>query len=332
MEQFIKGEFDAQDKLNKNFKEIETSLSEKVKQVDLNTTNANLAQLSNPNLLINGDFQVWQRGTSFVVSNGQGTYTADRYLLVNEYNVTCNCTITKECSGGIRICFDKDVSNSSNLRYNWDMTELRKLVGKTLTFSTEYKNEYGGIFETPIIIFASGGNVNIATIKTSSTALSNGYTKRVHTFTITSIDDSVTACHFQLYRAANASLFGYHIIKYVKLEAGSISTPFVSKSYTEEYLDCLRYYNSMPYTAQGSKCVNWAGEVVSGNTYLANMKFPVEMRITPTMTSNVYWSDKFSTTAGLVEATPFGFVESRIATATGIGRFITGWIADAEIH
>ena len=38
---------------------------------------AELSDINNENILINGDFQVWQRGTSFPTS-ASGQYTADR--------------------------------------------------------------------------------------------------------------------------------------------------------------------------------------------------------------------------------------------------------------
>lgn len=55
--------------------------------------NSTLVNLSNPNILINGDFQVWQRGVEFVnVENGN--YTADRWRLyhVDTYNITISKT------------------------------------------------------------------------------------------------------------------------------------------------------------------------------------------------------------------------------------------------
>lgn len=58
---------------------------------------------SNPNLLINGDFQVWQRGESFdLKTNGAYKYTADRWCVAtsNEYHIekSENGGITLPCS------------------------------------------------------------------------------------------------------------------------------------------------------------------------------------------------------------------------------------------
>ena len=51
---------------------------------------------SNPNLLINGDFQVWQRGTSFdLQTNGGYKYTADRWCVA-----TSNSHHIEKASGG----------------------------------------------------------------------------------------------------------------------------------------------------------------------------------------------------------------------------------------
>tara|TARA_Y100001956_G_scaffold70858_1_gene75177 strand:- start:659 stop:1093 length:435 start_codon:yes stop_codon:yes gene_type:complete len=45
-----------------------------------------LALRSNPNLFINGDFSVWQRGTTF--SNIGGQYTADRWYITALSDIT----------------------------------------------------------------------------------------------------------------------------------------------------------------------------------------------------------------------------------------------------
>lgn len=53
-----------------------------------------LRQRSNPNLLINGDFQVWQRGTSFTWNSG-AKYCADRFIFV----VNTETTVSKTDEG-----------------------------------------------------------------------------------------------------------------------------------------------------------------------------------------------------------------------------------------
>lgn len=71
---------------------------EQVQQIEKNKQNITL--LSNPNLLINGDFQIWQRGTSFGVDTTipLGTiYTADMWRLNNKS--LSNVVVKKDAKG-----------------------------------------------------------------------------------------------------------------------------------------------------------------------------------------------------------------------------------------
>ena len=49
-----------------------------------------VGKIPNPNLLINGDFQVWQRGSSITTASGTA-YTADRWSM---WNGSGNTTVT----------------------------------------------------------------------------------------------------------------------------------------------------------------------------------------------------------------------------------------------
>jgi hypothetical protein len=69
----------------------------------INAPSINAVQnaFSNPNLLINGDFQVWQRGTSFTFSKDQAIhYHADRWALYNT-NITINKVESGEYGKGL---------------------------------------------------------------------------------------------------------------------------------------------------------------------------------------------------------------------------------------
>ena len=87
--------------------------------------NAHMADDANPNLLINGDFQVWQRGTSFNTVSG---YTADRWKIIST-------------DGGYPLTVVKDVSGikitpsgaPGFLRYFLEDSDFNRLNGKTVT-------------------------------------------------------------------------------------------------------------------------------------------------------------------------------------------------------
>lgn len=63
--------------------------------------------VSNPNLLINGDFQVWQRGESFTfIGKEEYVYTADRWCV---YGATGQSIKVDKVAGGLQISGTKQI-------------------------------------------------------------------------------------------------------------------------------------------------------------------------------------------------------------------------------
>ncbi|MFU0833867.1 MAG: hypothetical protein ACFWUC_13150 [Oscillospiraceae bacterium] len=90
----------------------------------------------NPNLLINGDFQVWQRGTEF---SGKvfGQYTADRWLVVSN-NGNSTTTVTK-ADNGLKATQSVPYA-ACVVRYRMEEKDLKNIRGKTVTLSYSRDN------------------------------------------------------------------------------------------------------------------------------------------------------------------------------------------------
>lgn len=85
---------------------------------------------SNPNLLINGNFQIWQHGTSISVSSDKYYYTADRFRAIT-FGGTA--TVTKVTNG-------LKTNASITLQYCCETIDLEKITGKTVTLSYSKNN------------------------------------------------------------------------------------------------------------------------------------------------------------------------------------------------
>lgn len=101
----------------------------------------------NQNLLINGNFQVWQRGTSFSVGSSAWVYTADRWR-------------AKATSSTVIVTKDKDTEGlkaegACNLQYVLSDDDLEALTGKVVTL-TYSKN---GVIQTPTTFTISSKTV-----------------------------------------------------------------------------------------------------------------------------------------------------------------------------
>lgn len=175
---------------------------EEVKEIaDNNTTQ--LKDLANPNLLINGGFQVTQRGTTFSTINSK--YTLDRWCF-NQYATGS----VEKVSNGVKL--------TSTSEYFW-MTQYFEedlkayLLGKTITCSLMLSSG------RKIVLTGVAGN-NLTTNWIENVAL-------VFTDTL----------EYQI-RVKNGNVA---TVVYVKLELGSKATQFIPRLYGEELALCRRY-------------------------------------------------------------------------------------------
>ena len=190
---------------------------------ELNQIKHELSQRSNPNLFFNGDFQIWQRGTSF--SGGRNKYTADRWKIDSDGEIKA-----EKQSYGIKI-----TNTGLGTWHNLDqIIEIpNSLKGKKVTLSAKFHSSCN----LQQIYFGYG-------IKNSDTNKSiyadfnlNNITYYEKTVTIPE-NCSIFWVGFQLIEELGATIE----LEWVKLELGEYATPFVPRTYGEELLVCQRYY------------------------------------------------------------------------------------------
>lgn len=185
---------------------------------------------SNPNLLINGGFTVWQRGESFTVGTSR-MYTADRWYCVKLAGGAESATVSRTEDGML-------VSGATvSIAYMLESQDVALLAGKQLTLSIGVKNSDGSMKYITRPAEVTGAMVSLG-----------GFTA------------GQTVC-------------------WAKLEMGEEATPFVPKSYGEELLACMRYY-------QNTGTVFCPGYITVGGASFTYMP-PVPMRSVPTIGGNV---------------------------------------------
>lgn len=187
----------------------------------------------NPNLLINGDFQVWQRGTEFTQTASISKYTADRWAIgfVNDGKTH---TVKRYTDGALYI------------NPNGGYTKLRQVIetpdsirGKTVTLQVCAKGgrtdgtkaglQYGyGTY--------TSGTYASPTLVATRMWSNDDYEIGTQTFTV---PDSGNI-YIEMYSFTYNPVY----IKWVKLEVGETATPFVPRSYAEELAMCQRYYRT----------------------------------------------------------------------------------------
>ena len=169
---------------------------------------------SNPNLIINGDFRVNQRGeTTYTAINGS-VYTADRWIL----NYMVGSTFTPST---------KTLSVAANGSFYQYIEDTPALLGKTVTISAKVN----GIIYSATVDITSSYSENDAYIK--DIKMSKGKIRLLYSISKNVLRIGITEDQSQTYNL---------VIDYIKLEVGEAATPYSPRLYAEELALCQRYY------------------------------------------------------------------------------------------
>ena len=234
---------------------------------------------SNPNLLINGDFRVNQRGTSGT-QNGNSKFPVDRWK-TSALNAFCSTNLdtngnVESVVAGITGVTTEGGRNA--LIYNFEDKDFKKLLGKQVTLSINYQELSADVANSVRIRFDSGVD-NGAKVLTETSGIA------VLTFTV---NPNATQLVIQI--AGTSSALNYSLkLNWVKLELGSIATPLTPRPYAEELAMCQRYF----YTTEGVNATGLLGLCVNNynqNIFQIAWQFPVTMRTTPTITMKGNWN------------------------------------------
>ena len=228
------------------------------------TTKNEFSNLSNPNLLINGDFKVNQRKNTNYPASTSASYTVDRWLKYKQADLTVN-------SDGISVVNTSD-SETTYIRHV--IEDGKKFFNSKLTLSVKYRNVKGDV--TAYLNEHISITDNKA-IDSNRMYLKNNSTEwEIQNFTWDLSKLSLTKDYLGVVirLPENASVE----IAWVKLEQGSIATPFVPRLYAEELAMCQRYYQP----------VRLVLPLVNGQP--SQVSIPYGMRTAPTVVAPHKWT------------------------------------------
>lgn len=249
------------------------------------------------NLLINGGFDVWQRGTSF--SSG---YTADRWRIdFNGIGATRAITRQAFTAGQTAVPsnptyylrYAQSVAGSGTT-YNLlvqRIEDVSMLSGKTATLSFYAKADSARNIATQVDqTFGSGGSSTVYVGEVAH-SLTTSWQRFTRTLTFPSVSGKTIGANsfVGLYFVMPLNTTFTIDIANVQLNYGSAALPFVPRSYADELRLCQRYYLG----GVGTLCAGY----VSGAVANIHIHTPVTMRTTPTPTivtgDNFVYSNTF---------------------------------------
>jgi hypothetical protein len=280
------------------------------------------------NKIINGDFGVWQRGTSFTTS----VYTADRWVqTLSNTTTTTQQTFTPGTApvSGYEGTYYLQIVNTTSTGANYlvqRIEDVRQLAGQTVTLSFWAKADSACTIQTYYDQnFGSGGSTQ-ASSATTNTAITTAWARYSITTTLGSMSgktigtSSYLAPTIVIPAAAGNRTIG---IWGVQLEAASTASNFQTATGTKqgELAACQRYYfRNTPTSAYG-----WLGAGIAASTSSTTIAVPlsVTMRITPSSVdfSTLSLVDSVTATAvtsctidALVSDAQFGVVTAGVAS------------------
>jgi hypothetical protein len=235
--------------------------------------------LSNRNLIMNGSFQVAQRGTIF------SGFTANSYLIDRWFAGGSPSTLAVSQQSGVNvngnICktMRVDATGPTGFDIYQSIEDWQYLSGKTVSMSFWYRTNVSGI------ILRQYATATHDTLPNTSGA----WTYRTATFTLGVLQSGP--------RQANCATFGfwdnatgnvvsgsYFEITQVQLEVGDTATPFENRSLGQELALCQRYYTRMAGAAAYTRYSSGFNYLSTVNNSVVHL--PTSMRALGTFTSS----------------------------------------------
>jgi len=300
-------------------------------QVDQGMLSSTAQYTGFKNRIINGAFQVWQRGTtisSIAATGTTATYVADRWCLFPaNTGWTAVAQVVQVSGGGLRVnCTTAAAyANSADvlsLQQRIEGLNCYDLAGKQVTVSFKVKTNKTGNYGVVLYDGTAAAFGTPQSITVSSSGVETAYTL---TFTAPS---SITADNADRLRliftlGANTGRAGsyyptggsqvnlldntsnYFEIDEVQLEKGSTATSFDYRPYGTELALCQRYAYSIA-TSVGDALSFGYGAYNTTNSVAITMPIPVPMRSTPSYSTSGSVTARVTTSTGTnISATAF---------------------------
>ena len=327
--------------------ENSTVITEEVGGVMQTKVNVVLPNVLNPNYIINGDFQHWQRGTSIEYTGGNPIYFACEWwgrrgsqhtgqVVSKQFDAIYKDIARVQRKAG------NALSGDLNLCQNTVTLNVEKFAGKTITYSAWVKlgADFASASGTVAMNIDTGtvandtrtpyafttGNVNIGTVSTSTTK--GVWQKLVTTVAVPLGVKSMLVQFVALAMQGTAGANDYFEVAQVKWEPGSSATEFASPDYFEELEKCKVYYERL--TSNEIKNID-SYRATSTTTAITTLRY-TNKRIIPTLSISTVSGVTLQRASGNIATTGVTFainnktqsVQINLTVASGLTTSETG--------
>ena len=269
--------------------------------VEQNIGGAVSPYVAGKNKIINGDFGIWQRGTSGFATGG--AYNADRWKTYCDGGGGATYSVSQQSlsAGAIAgvdtpYCWqlNQSVAGSGgtlNLLYQL-IENVQTLAGQTATLSFYAKSDATRTALVPVVTqnFGSGGSSNASTTVTATASSPANLTTSWQRFSYNVVLPSIsgktigTSSYVEIDIKLPINTTQTTQITGVQVEAGSVATPFTTATGTlsGELAACQRYYYPIATAIYQPIGVGWNMTSTSAEAFVT---FPVTMRTAPSLSA-----------------------------------------------
>lgn len=277
------------------------------------------------NRIMNGGFDIWQRGTSFSYSGPSGDYSADRWayytdgtgsaVTVSRQTFTPGAAPVAGYEGTYFLRYNRTAAGTGNTYSNLQqpIEDVRVFAGQTVTISFWAKADAArsvGVSMTQD--FGTGGSAAVGLGVIGTASVTTSWQRFSFTASLPSISGKTIGTSSKLYLflymgnvVSTVDVWG------VQVEAGSAATPFEVKPVGDTLRDCQRYFQRIGAAALG----RWA----SSTGLEIGTPTKVTMRAAPTsVTLSTTTPTIFRVGLGIYYATSASIAATNVAQPNGI--------------
>ena len=251
--------------------------------------------LSNRNLIINGNMEIAQRGTS-QTSAGYGTL--DRFNMslsgatatMTQESFTIGQTDVPGSNKYLKLAVSTG-NNNSGVYYKIEAKDAIPVIGKKVTASYYAKGTSPAAGLQVAMEWYDGSSSSPSS--STTVTLTSSWVKYTHTFDVPSISGlTLTNANAYLeikWAQANADTGtgAYEVnLAQVQVEVGTEATPFEHRSFGDELARCQRYFCQIENNTGAQHYLSVMQAYTTSNVFGQIANYPATMRTTPSVTQS----------------------------------------------
>lgn len=236
---------------------------------------------SNPNILINPDFRINQRGANgYSASTSDIVYSVDRWFIYRKDSETPVITVRPVGYSSRDYLLIQTADATGNVAcLSQTVEKYKQYKGKQVTFSVKLTKDLGLPSNATWQLRINDGSGN------TTTQILDSQLPGVFSVTRTidaSADQLVVSIEQYAYTGSNPGSASTGVgVEWAKLEVGGVATPFTEPDEGDEFAKCCRYCYSRNSTSGNGTTI--LGNAISTSRFVAPLYLPTIMRTTPTI-------------------------------------------------